>query len=145
MTTDGHPGLQMRAGSASAGRLMRDNSERQLRTCVDGALRAAGVALSEIRFFVFNTPVAWFARFCARALGVDPERTINMYPAYGNIGSALTTANLFHAAHERKIQKGDLVLLYAVGSVSTAGATVMRWGDVALGAPPPPSSELARG
>jgi 3-oxoacyl-[acyl-carrier-protein] synthase-3 len=134
--------VQLRGGDESAGRLMRERSEPQLRTCVDGALAAAGVTLDDIHFFVFNTPVAWFARFCARALGIDPERTISMYPSYGNIGPALTTANLYHAAQSGKIRKGDLVLVYAVGSVSTAGATVMRCGDVALG--PLPSTDVVR-
>lgn len=133
---EGKPGIRMRAGNGAAGRLMRENSADQLRTCVDAALEIAGVGLSEIKFIVVNTPVAWFARFCARVLGVDPERTISMYPAYGNIGAALTTANLYHAALSGKIRPGDLVLMYAVGSVSTAGATVMRWGNVALGPPP---------
>lgn len=137
--------IRLRAGDESAGRLMRERSAIQLRTCVDGALAAAGVSLSDINFFVFNTPVAWFAPFCARELGVDRDKTINMYTSYGNIGAALTTANLYHAAQAGKIRRGDLVLVYAVGSVSTAGAAVMRWGDVALGPPPPPSSELPHG
>jgi 3-oxoacyl-[acyl-carrier-protein] synthase-3 len=139
---EGGSRVRLRGGDESAGRLMRERSEPQLHTCVDGALRAANVTLDDIQFFVFNTPVAWFARFCARALGIDPERTINMYPSYGNMGPALTTANLYHAAQARRIRKGDLVLVYAVGSVSTAGATVMRWGDVALG--PLPSTDVVR-
>jgi 3-oxoacyl-[acyl-carrier-protein] synthase-3 len=134
--------VRMRAGEESAGRMMRERSEPQLRLCVDGALRAAGVTLDDIKFFVVNTPTAWFARFCARALGVDPERTISMYPTYGNMGVALTTANLYHAAAAGKMRRGDLVLVYAVGSISTAGATVMRWGDVALG--PMPSTDVVR-
>lgn len=140
--SEGKAAIRMRAGNGTAGRLMRENSAQQLRTCVDAALDAAGVSLQEINFMVVNTPVAWFARFCARVLGIDPERTISMYPAYGNIGAALTTANLYHAALSGKIRAGDLVLMYAVGSVSTAGATVMRWGDVALGPPPTRSGEI---
>ncbi len=134
--------VRLKGGDESAGRLMRERSEPQLHACVDGALRAAGVTLDDIKFFVVNTPTAWFARFCARALGIDPERTISMYPTYGNMGPALTTANLYHAAASGRIKKGDLVLVYAVGSVSTAGATVMRWGDVALG--PAPSTDVVR-
>jgi 3-oxoacyl-[acyl-carrier-protein] synthase-3 len=134
--------VRMRAGEESAGRLMRERSEPQLRLCVDGALRAAGVSLDEIKFFVVNTPVAWFSRFVARALGIDPERTISVYPSYGNMGVALTTANLYHAAAAGKMRKGDLILVYGVGSISTAGATIMRWGDVALG--PPPSTDVTR-
>ncbi len=53
------------------------------------------------------------------------------------------TANLYHAAHSGKIRDHDLVLLLTVGVASTAGAIVMRWGEVALGPPPAASSELA--
>jgi 3-oxoacyl-[acyl-carrier-protein] synthase-3 len=133
----GHAKLRMRAANAAAGRVMRDSAADQLRTCVSGALDRAGAKLGDVSFFVFNTPVAWFARACARTLGINPERTISMYPSYGNMGAALTTTNLFHAAHEGKLRRGDLVMVYAVGSTSTAAATLMRWGDVALGAAPP--------
>lgn len=135
--------IRMRAGE-SAGRVMRDTAAPQLIECCRGAIAAAGLSIEDIAFFVFNTPLAWFASFAARALEIEPERTISMYPSYGNMGPMLVPANLFHAAHSRRIRKGDLVLVYSVGTVSTAGAIVMRWGDVPLGPPPPPSSELPR-
>lgn len=117
----------------SSGKALRETSVKFLRAGVDGALRKAGVSLEDIRFFAFNTPTAWYARFCARALGVDPERTISCYAETANIGPVLMPTNLFRAAREGRIKKGDLVLLYSVGSVSSAGAVVIRWGDVALG------------
>ncbi|EYF01785.1 3-oxoacyl-ACP synthase III family protein [Chondromyces apiculatus] len=138
----GKPVFRMASGDEEATRRMRDDAAEQLETSATGALAAAGVRLQDIDFFIFNTPTAWFARFCARVLGIDPERTLSVYPRYGNIGAALTMTNLYHAAHAEKIPRGALVLIYAVGSVSTAGATVVRWGDVALGPPPPPSSTL---
>lgn len=140
----GEPKLKVRPGPDGS-RLIRDTSAPYLVSCCEGACASAGVSKDDIDFFVFNTPVAWHHRFGARALGVDPSRTMTTYPSYANIGPALMPVNLFHAAHEGKIKRGDLVLCYAVGSVSTAGAVVMRWGDVALGPPPPPSSALARG
>jgi 3-oxoacyl-[acyl-carrier-protein] synthase-3 len=130
------PRLRMRA-DRRAGEVLRDTSAVHLRSCCRGAAAAAGVTLADIDFFVFNTPTAWFAAFAARALGIDPARTISNYHRYANIGPAHMPANLFHAAHEGRIKKGDLVMLYAVGSVSSASAVVMRWGDVALGPPPP--------
>lgn len=132
-------GLRVRSrAEPRAGRVLRDTSEPYLVRCCESAARAAGVSLSEIDFFIFHTPTAWFAAFASRVLGIDPKRTISVYKLYGNIGSALMPANLYHAAHEGRIKKGDLVMLYAVGSVSSASAVVMRWGDVALGPPPPP-------
>jgi 3-oxoacyl-[acyl-carrier-protein] synthase-3 len=46
--------------------------------------------------------------------------------------------NLHHSAHAGRIKSGQVVVLYAIGSVSSAGAVVMRWGDVALGPEPAP-------
>lgn len=134
------PRVCVRSDRAS-GKLLRENSPRYLRECVAGALVRSQVTLDDIKFFVFNTPTAWYARFAARALGVDPERTISTYPTYANMGPVLMPANLYHAAAEGRIRKGDLVLLYSIGSVSSAGAVVIRWGDVAL-APPPAPAEL---
>ena len=106
-----------------------------VRTCCKGSLATAGVTLEEINFFAFNTPTAWYARVCIRALGIDPKSTINLYPHYGNIGPVFAIANLYHAAQSGKIHENDLVLVYTNGASATATATVMRWGDVALGSP----------
>lgn len=103
------------------------------RTCCEGALTSAGISLDDIDFFVFATPTAWYLDFCIKILKVKPERTINLYPQYANIGGTLTLANLYHAAHMGKIRENDLVLLYGFGGNSSAAAIVMRWGDVALG------------
>jgi 3-oxoacyl-[acyl-carrier-protein] synthase-3 len=118
--------------------VLRETSALHLRSCCEGAARAAGVALGDIDFFVFNTPTAWFDAFAARVLGVDRSRTISTNKLYGNIGPVWMPANLYHAACDGRVERGDLVMLYAVGSVSSASAVVMRWGDVALGPPPDP-------
>ena len=109
-----------------------------VRTCCQEAAVKAGVSLAEIDFFVFNTPTAWYANVCTRALGIEPERTINLYPCYGNIGPVFPLANLYHAAREKKITENSLVLVYTNGASATAAAIIMRWGDVALGTAPAP-------
>jgi 3-oxoacyl-[acyl-carrier-protein] synthase III len=133
------PRVRLGMGKAG-GKALRESPLPALRTTVAGALQRAGVSLADIAFFVFNTPVAWSADFYARALEIDRSKTIDTYPLYANTGPALTTGNLFHALAERKIQKGDLVLLHSVGSISTASAAVVRWGETALGPLPEPAS-----
>ena len=125
---------RMRTGK-SAGKLLRETSEPNLKACTEKALDRAGLGIKDIDFAVFNTPLAWYASFCARALGIDKSRTINMHPIYNNVGPCLTFTNLFHAAHWH-LKPGDNVLLYSVGSVSSCAAVVIRWGDVALGSIP---------
>jgi 3-oxoacyl-[acyl-carrier-protein] synthase-3 len=120
--------------SPSAGSALRATAAQYLTTCCEGAARKAGVRLSDIDFFVFNTPTAWYAKYCARTLGIDPERCIDMYPYYGNIGPALMPINLYHAAKAGRLKDNDLVLFYAVGSSSSASAVISRWSDIQLGA-----------
>ncbi|MBO3459422.1 3-oxoacyl-ACP synthase [Aetokthonos hydrillicola Thurmond2011] len=136
---EGNPGLYMQV-SKNAGQLTRETSVQFLRTCCEGALSAAGVTFEEINFFIFNTPTAWFARFCIRVLGIDPKRTIDLYPQFANIGPVLSIVNLYYAERLGKIQENDLVLVYGFGTAGAASASVMRWSKVALG--PDPLQEL---
>ncbi len=133
--TQGPARLRIRTGKQTA-EILRGTSENYLKECCHGALESAGLVLSDIDHFVFNTPLAWYASFCARVLGVDRRKTMSVYPLYANVGPALLGLNLLHAAHWRTYRPGDLVLLYSVGSVSSCSAAVVRWGDVELGALP---------
>lgn len=139
LDADGEPRQRMRTGR-NAGKLLRETSVPHLRQCVDGALAHAGLERGDIDFGVFNTPLAWYASFCARALGLDRAKTINMHPIYNNVGPCLTFTNLFHAGHWQ-LKEGDRVLIYSVGSVSSCTATLVRWGKVAL-APLPEGTHL---
>lgn len=129
--------------SPSAARSIRDSTEDLVGRCCRGALADAGVGIDDIDAFVFNTPLAWFTDYCARALGADPNRFVDTYRRYANIGPALLPVNLYTAAVERPLERGDLILMYSIGSVSSAGAMVLRWGDVALGAPPSPPTVIS--
>jgi 3-oxoacyl-[acyl-carrier-protein] synthase III len=129
------------------GRILGDFATPYLRDNVLATLGRAGLSLDDVDFFVFNTPTAWFLEFAETALGIEPGRALSTYPLYSNVGPALMPVNLHHAASTGRIAPGDRVLLYSIGSVSTASAALLRWGDVALGpmprrpshaGPPPP-------
>ena len=122
--------------SKNMNRVVGQHATQMLRTCCEGAAASADVTLDDIDFFIFNTPTAWFSNFCIRVLNIDPEQTINCYPRYANIGPVLTLANLYHAQQMGKIRENDLVLMYGFGAASSASASVMRWGDVAIGKAP---------
>jgi 3-oxoacyl-[acyl-carrier-protein] synthase-3 len=90
------------------------------------------VTLDQIAFVATTTPTAWFAEFVAAALPIPRSRTLSVFARYANVGPVLVPASLAHAAKTERIRKGDLVLCFAIGSVSSAAALVMRWGDVAV-------------
>lgn len=104
--------------------------------CVNSALQQSEVALEDIKFCLFSSPLAWYPAYCVRYLGLDYDKTLNTYPLYGNIGPVLPAVNLYHALYERKVYEDDLILIYSVGSVSSCRAMVLRWGSVAVGQPP---------
>ncbi|AFZ33841.1 Beta-ketoacyl-acyl-carrier-protein synthase III [Stanieria cyanosphaera PCC 7437] len=131
MDAEGKPHIYIRAAKGT-GKILSDTATEFLKKCCDGAVKAAGVTLKDIDFFAFNTPTAWYADVCARALGISKEHTINLNHLYANIGPTFPLANLYHGVESGKIRENDLVLVYTIGSVSNAGACVMRWGDVSI-------------
>lgn len=139
----GNPRMFIRT-SKKANKVFSDLFVKFCRACCESAIANAGLTLKQIDFFVFNTNTAWYSNVYTQALGIDPERTINLNSQYANIGVASPIANLYHAVQSGKIHENDLVLVYSFGGVSNAGAMVMRWGDVALGLAPTPSSALIK-
>ncbi|MGI0485827.1 3-oxoacyl-ACP synthase III family protein [Pantanalinema rosaneae CENA516] len=127
----GQPRIRTRTGEKIS--TLAETAVDAVRHCCQTAIQAAGVTLDQIACFAINTPTAWYASVCAKALGIDPARVINLYPLYANIGPVFPIANLHHAATIGKLHDDDLVLVYANGAAATAAAMVMRWGEVALG------------
>jgi 3-oxoacyl-[acyl-carrier-protein] synthase-3 len=113
-------------------RILRETAAGYVRECCGHAARAAGMRLADVDLFVFNTPTAWFAAACARALGAEFRRTVNTYPLYANVGPALMPINLHHAVRSGRLHRGDVVLVFTIGSVGTAAAALMRWGEVGV-------------
>lgn len=137
----GNPRMFIRVGK-NASKMLRNLFVKSCRQCCFEAVAAAGITMDQIDFFVSNTNTAWYSSVYTQALGIDPNRTINLNSKYANIGAASPIVNLYHAAQLGKIREGDLVLLYTFGGTSTAGATIMRWDKVALGFPPESAANL---
>jgi 3-oxoacyl-[acyl-carrier-protein] synthase III len=60
-------------------------------------------------------------------LGVDDSKVIVNIDRYGNTTAATIPLGLMDAVEQKRLRKGDLVLLIAVGAGYTTGAVLMRW------------------
>ncbi len=60
-------------------------------------------------------------------LGVKPENVIINIDRYGNTTAGTIPLAMNTALEEKKLKKGDLVLLASVGAGYTVGATLLRW------------------
>lgn len=121
------------ASSKGTAQIINESGEPTMRDACFGALAKAGLKVDDIGCFVVNTPTAWYADFACEVMGIPRSRAVSTYERFANTGTALLPINLHESARTHMLRDGDYVLLYAVGSVSTASATVMRWSDAALG------------
>jgi len=60
-------------------------------------------------------------------LGVDDSKVLVNIDRYGNTTAATIPLGLVDAVEQKRLRKGDLVLLVAVGAGYTAGSILMRW------------------
>ena len=60
-------------------------------------------------------------------LGVDDSKVLVNIDRYGNTTGATIPLGLVDAVEQKRLRKGDLVLLIAVGAGYTTGAVLMRW------------------
>jgi len=60
-------------------------------------------------------------------LGVDDSKVLVNIDRYGNTTAGTIPLGLMDALEEKRLQKGDLVLLVAVGAGYTSGAVLLRW------------------
>jgi 3-oxoacyl-[acyl-carrier-protein] synthase-3 len=134
---------RLQPGGGNPHSLVNETLAPSLRACTAGALRAAGVSLDEIELFCFSAPTAWYAQTCARILDVPFDRTLNLTPIYGHLGVVAAASNLYHAAQAGRLGADDLVMIFTYGMAGTAGAAILRWGDVALGPAPAPPRDPA--
>ena len=60
-------------------------------------------------------------------LGLDDSKVMTNIERFGNTTAATIPLGLVDAIQEKRLRKGDLILLIAVGAGYTTGAMLMRW------------------
>ena len=63
----------------------------------------------------------------AHKLGIAPEKIVATVDRHGNTSAASIPLALADAVADRRIKRGDLVLLEAMGGGFTWGAALVRW------------------
>jgi 3-oxoacyl-[acyl-carrier-protein] synthase-3 len=92
-----------------------------------GACEAAGVELAELDLHVFHQAYSRITAALTERLGLDPERVVDCIGTLGNTSAATIPLALAHARRERRLRRGQKVLLAAAGAGFTWAATVVDW------------------
>jgi 3-oxoacyl-[acyl-carrier-protein] synthase-3 len=94
---------------------------------IEASASAAGIAVSEVDWFVPHQANQRILDGTARKLGIDPGKVVSTVALHGNTSAASVPLALVTAVKDGRIKRGDLVLLEAMGAGFTWGACLLRW------------------
>ena len=94
---------------------------------VEDAFKATGYTAQDIDWFIPHQANKRIIDGSANKLGISPEKIIATVDRHGNTSAASIPLALADALAERRIKRGDLLLLEAMGGGFTWGAALVRW------------------
>jgi len=87
----------------------------------------AGIAISDIKWFVPHQANKRILDTIAKTMKIPKERVISTIDRHANTSAASIPLALAEMVREDKLQKGDIVLLTAMGGGLAWGASLLRW------------------
>jgi 3-oxoacyl-[acyl-carrier-protein] synthase III len=94
---------------------------------VEDAFKATGYTAADIDWFVPHQANKRIIDGSAHKLGIDPAKIVATVDRHGNTSAASIPLALSDAVADRRIKRGDLVLLEAMGGGFTWGSVLLRW------------------
>ena len=101
---------------------------RRLAEASTAACDAAAVALGELDLYVYHQANTRILASLAERLELDPGKVVDAIATGGNTSAASVPLALEQARADGRLSSGMRVLLAAVGSGFTWGASVVEWG-----------------
>ncbi len=94
---------------------------------VEDAFKATGYTAADIDWFIPHQANKRIIDGSAHKLGISPGKIVTTVDRHGNTSAASIPLALADALADRRIKRGDLLLLEAMGGGFTWGAALVRW------------------
>ncbi len=94
---------------------------------IEDAFKATGYSAAEIDWFVPHQANKRIIDGSAHKLGIAPEKVVVTVDRHGNTSAASIPLALADAVADRRIKRGNLILLEAMGGGFTWGSALLRW------------------
>ena len=94
---------------------------------IEDAFKATGTSAAEIDWFVPHQANKRIIDGSAHKLGIAPEKVVITVDRHGNTSAASIPLALADAVADRRIKRGHLILLEAMGGGFTWGSALLRW------------------
>jgi len=125
---DGGPSSNQVAGFLRMeGREVFRHAVGNISSIISSTLEEVGLEPSDIDWFVPHQANKRILEGTARKIGMDMDKIVITVDRHGNTSAASIPLALDLACKDGRIQKGDLVLLEAMGGGFTWGAVLIRW------------------
>jgi 3-oxoacyl-[acyl-carrier-protein] synthase III len=94
---------------------------------VEQAFAATGSTVADIDWFIPHQANKRIIDGSAHKLGIAPSKIVTTVDRHGNTSAASIPLALADAVADRRVKRGDLLLLEAMGGGFTWGAALVRW------------------
>jgi 3-oxoacyl-[acyl-carrier-protein] synthase-3 len=125
---DGGPSSTQTVGHLRMeGREVFKHAVAMITDVVVDAFQETGFTAADIDWFVPHQANRRIIDGSAHKLGIDPAKVVITVDRHGNTSAASIPLALCDAVADRRIKRGDLVLIEAMGGGFTWGAALLRW------------------
>jgi len=125
---DGGPSSTQTVGHLRMeGREVFKHAVAMITDVIDDAFKATGTSAADIDWFVPHQANKRIIDGSAHKLGIAPEKVVVTVDRHGNTSAASIPLALADAVADRRIKRGNLILLEAMGGGFTWGSALLRW------------------
>jgi len=125
---DGGPSSTQTVGHVRMeGREVFKHAVAMITDVIEDAFKATGYTAADIDWFVPHQANKRIIDGSAHKLGIAPEKVVITVDRHGNTSAASIPMALADAVADRRIKRGNLILLEAMGGGFTWGSALLRW------------------
>jgi 3-oxoacyl-[acyl-carrier-protein] synthase-3 len=125
---DGGPSSTQTVGHLRMeGREVFKHAVAMITDVIEDAFKATGYTADDIDWFVPHQANKRIIDGSAYKLGIAPEKVVITVDRHGNTSAASIPLALADAVADRRIKRGNLILLEAMGGGFTWGSALLRW------------------
>ncbi len=125
---DGGPSSTQTVGHLRMeGREVFKHAVAMITDVIDDAFKATGTSADDIDWFVPHQANKRIIDGSAHKLGIAPEKVVLTVDRHGNTSAASIPLALADAVADRRIKRGNLILLEAMGGGFTWASALLRW------------------
>jgi len=125
---DGGPSSTQTVGHLRMeGREVFKHAVAMITDVIEDAFKATSYSAADIDWFVPHQANKRIIDGSAHKLGIAPEKVVITVDRHGNTSAASIPLALCDAVADRRIKRGNLVLLEAMGGGFTWGSALVRW------------------